>query len=148
MDNEADEYLKTNMSTKFGNELSLELEDVLDRTLNFIYSFDQLPTFETIYKSVFGNAHGEILLKLQDIAIDELIEKGYIISLADRNFKVTFKGIKFLKSPRIFYKYRPYKYSVFVEKTSLLWKIVSIIAVVLNSLAIIYLTALQVLVKP
>ena len=131
--------------------------ETLDDILRFIA--ENPNGFEThleFYKALFSKMHSKALgmdatsiPSNQEITetmpyLDKLKEDRYITEPSPTHFVLTVKGQVFYYGKKPFWlKGRPYAYENFKRGLSTFWNIFKIIAVVLNALAIIYLTYIQ-----
>lgn len=78
-----------------------------------------------------------------------LESEGLIVLKDNIFFQVTIKGKLFLAKTGVLYhfKNRPFEYANFLGNVNFIWKVVKVIGVVLNAVAIIALTYLQVFKK-
>lgn len=139
-------------------ERSLEMRDLLNRTIMFVLQSIQGASYRSIYNHLYGeHSTGNFLYPLLDTIIDELLEEGYIvrnermsvdITLQDVApfYFITYKGIRFCSEPFLWLKGKPFHFAIFLEKLNIAWKVMQVIGVIVISVAtflISYLTYMQ-----
>lgn len=132
----------------------LEIRDLLNRSIMFILQSIQGASYRAIYNHVYGeHTTGNFLYPLLDTIIDELVEQGYIVKNERMSiditkqdeapfYFITYKGIRFCRQPILGYRSKPFHYIIFLQRLSILWRIVQVIGVIAISLATFYISYL------